>query len=55
MANDLVNSKINQVFVKANYENDKNIQKIIRLLKDKKSSVIARLPPRGGKNSHHLA
>ena len=45
MANDLVNSKISQVYVKANYENDKNIQKIIRLLKDKNSSVIARLPP----------
>ena len=45
MANDLVNSKISQVYVKANYENDKNIQKIIRLLKKKNSSVIARLPP----------
>ena len=45
MANDLVNSKISQVYVKANYENDKNIQKIIRLLKDKNSSLIARLPP----------
>ena len=45
MAKDLSNSKISRVCVQANYEIDKNIQKIIRLIKDKKSSVISRLPP----------
>ena len=41
----LANSKISNVYVHANYESDKTIQKVIRLVKDRKSSVISRLPP----------
>ena len=42
---DLSQSKISQNYVQANYENDCNIQKIIRLIKDKNPAVISRLPP----------
>ena len=45
MTKDLSDSKISRVYVQANYENDKIIQKIIRLLKENKSSVLSRLPP----------
>ena len=44
-AKDLSKSKISQNYVQANYENDRNIQKIIRLIKDKNPAVISRLPP----------
>ena len=43
-AKDLPNSKINSVYVKANAENDRVIQKVIYLVKNKSSAVIARLP-----------
>ena len=52
---DLSKSKISQNYVQANYENDRNIQKIIRLIKDKNPAVISRLPPPGERNSIHLA
>ena len=47
MADDsiLTNSKISQVYIQANYENDKVIQKVIRLVKEKNTTVISRLPP----------
>ena len=41
----LANSKISNVYVQANCESDKTIQKVIRLVKDRNSSVISRLPP----------
>ena len=41
---DLSKPKISQKYVQANYENDRNIQKIIRLFKDKNAAVISRLP-----------
>ena len=41
----LSKSKISQNYVQANYENDRNIQKIIRLIKDKNPAVISHLPP----------
>ena len=41
----LSKSKIGQNYVQANYENDRNIQKVIRLFKEKNSAVISRLPP----------
>ena len=41
----LSKSKISQNYVQANYENNRNIQKIIRLIKDKNLAVISRLPP----------
>ena len=41
---DLSKSKISQNYVQANYENDRNIQKIIRLIKDKNPAVIFCLP-----------
>ena len=44
-AKDLSKSKISQNYVQANYENDRNIQNIIRLIKDKNPAVISRLPP----------
>ena len=47
-AKDLPNSKISSVFVKANAENDRVIQKIIYLVQNKNSAVIARLPPPWG-------
>ena len=31
--------------MQANYENDRNIRKIFRLVNDKNSAVISRLPP----------
>ena len=43
-AKDLPNSKINSVYVKANAENDRVIQKVIYLVQNKSSAVIARLP-----------
>ena len=42
---DLSKSKISQNYVQANFENDRNIQKIIRLIKDKNPAIISRLPP----------
>ena len=42
---DLANSKISNVYVQANYQSDKTIQKIIRLVKDRNVAVISRLPP----------
>ena len=44
-AKDLPNSKIRSVYVKANAENDRVIQKEINLVQNKKSAVIASLPP----------
>ena len=41
----LANSKISQVYIQANYENDKVIQKVIRLVKETNTAVISRLPP----------
>ena len=41
----LANSKISNVYVQANYESDKTIQKGIRLVKDRNASAISRLPP----------
>ena len=43
MADDsiLTNSKISQVYIQANYENDKVIQKVIRLVKKKHYSYFA--------------
>ena len=38
------NSRISQVYVQANYEKDKRLQKIIRLIRNRDSSQIARLP-----------
>ena len=47
-AKDLPNSKISFVYVKANAENDGVIQKVINLVYNKNSAVVARLtPPRG--------
>ena len=40
----LANSKISKVYVQANYESDKTIQKGIRLGEDRNASVISRLP-----------
>ena len=42
---DLSISKISQNYVQANYENNRNIQKINRVTKDKNPAVISRLPP----------
>ena len=42
---DLANSKISKVYVQANYESDKTIQKVIRLVNDRNVAVISRLPP----------
>ena len=42
---DSANSKISNVYVQANYESDKTIQNIIRLVKDRNVAVISRLPP----------
>ena len=47
------NSKISSVYIKANAENDRLIQKVIRLIQNKNAAVIARLPPHGGKNLIH--
>ena len=52
---DLSKSKISQNYVQANYENNRNIQKIIRLIKDENPAVISSLPPPGQRNSFHLA
>ena len=42
---DLSKPKISQNYVQANYENDRNVPKIIRLFKVKNFAVISRLPP----------
>ena len=52
---DLSKSKISQNYIQTNYENDRNIRKIIRLIKDKNPAVISRLPPPGKRNSIQLA
>ena len=39
------NSRINQIYIQANYEADKTIQKVIKLVKEKNTAVISRLPP----------
>ena len=39
------NSKNSTVYIQANYEKDKQFQKSIRLLQNRDSSQIARLPP----------
>ena len=44
-AKDLSNSKISNVYVKANAENDRLIQKVIHLVKNSNNAIIARLPP----------
>ena len=44
------NFKISRVYVQANYEKDKQLQKIIRLLQNRDSSQIARLPLLGEKS-----
>ena len=44
-AKDLTNSKISSVYVKAIAENDRIFQKIINLVLNKNTAVIARLPP----------
>ena len=38
------NSRISQVYVQANYEKDKQLEKLIRLIQNRDSSQIARLP-----------
>ena len=44
-AKDLTKSKISSVYVKAIAENDRTIQKVINLVLNKNTAVIARLPP----------
>ena len=44
-AKDLTKSKISSVYVKAIAENDGTIQKVINLVLNKNTAVIARLPP----------
>ena len=44
-AKDLSNSKISNVYVKANAENDRSIQKVIHLVRNRNNAIIARLPP----------
>ena len=41
----LATSKISKVYSQANYENDKIIQKVIRLVKNKNTANVSRLPP----------
>ena len=41
----LANSKISKVYIQANYENDKIVQKVIRLVKNKNTAIVSRLPP----------
>ena len=43
--NDLAKSRISRLYVQANYEADKTIQKIIKLVKERNAAVISRLPP----------
>ena len=43
---DLENSKMSTVCVQANYEMNKTIQKVIRLVKDREVAVISLLPPK---------
>ena len=45
------NSRISEVYVQANYEKDKHLQKVIRLIQNCDSSQIARTPSPGGKLS----
>ena len=44
-AKDLTKSKTSSVYVKTNTENDRTIQKVINLVLNKNTAVIARLPP----------
>ena len=44
-ANDLTKSKISSVYIKADAEIDRTIQKVINLVLNKNTAVIARLPP----------
>ena len=44
-AKDLSKSKISSIYVKANAKNDRTIQKVINLVLNKNTAVIARLPP----------
>ena len=57
MADDsiLTNSKISQVYIQANYENDKVIQKVIRLVKEKTLQLFRVFHLVGGKNFPHSA
>ena len=43
--NDLANSRISRFYVQANYEADKTIQKVIKLVKERNATVVSRLPP----------
>ena len=40
----LANSKISQVYVRANVENDRLVQKVINLVQNRNAAVIARPP-----------
>ena len=52
----LANLKINRVYIQANNENDKIVQEVIRLVKNKNTAIVSRLPsPWGGGNFHHSA
>ena len=42
---DLADSRISKVYIQANYENDKIIRKIVRLVKKKNTTIVSRLPP----------
>ena len=42
---DLSKFKVSQNYEQANYENDRIVRKIIRLVRDKNPAVISRLPP----------
>ena len=43
--NELASSKISNVYIQANAENDRLIQKVIGVVRSRNSAVIARLPP----------
>ena len=43
--NELASSKISNVYIQANAENDRLIQKVIGLVRSRNNAVIARLPP----------
>ena len=49
------NSRISRVYVQANYEKDKHLQKIIRLLQNRDSTQIARVPPPWWETFHSLS
>ena len=50
---ELSSSRISKVYVRANYDKDRTLQKIIGLL-DRNATQISRLPPRGEKTSIRL-